>query len=75
MHNLSCENEFYMYENEKSFPYQRLSTKLVLIQRPGGTRNLAFPVFILPVVRNMCENLHYESVYFKELYTTTKNHY
>ena len=26
MHNLSCENEFYLHENEKSFPYQRLST-------------------------------------------------
>ena len=39
-----------MHENEKSFPNQRLSTKLVLIQRPGGTRNLAFPIFILPIV-------------------------
>ena len=26
MHNLSCENEFYLRENEKWFPYQRLST-------------------------------------------------
>ena len=26
MHNLSYENEFYLRENEKSFPYQRLST-------------------------------------------------
>ena len=25
MHNLSCENEFYLDDNEKSFPYQRLS--------------------------------------------------
>ena len=24
VHNLSCENEFYLHENEKSFPYQRL---------------------------------------------------
>ena len=29
--------------------------------------NLAFPVFISPIVWNMCENLHYESVHFKEL--------
>ena len=32
--------------------------------------NLAFPLFISPIVWNMCENLHYchyESVYFKEL--------
>ena len=30
--------------------------------------NLAFPVYISPVVWNMRENLHYESVYFKELH-------
>ena len=30
--------------------------------------NLAFPVFISPVVWNTCENLHYESLYFKELH-------
>ena len=33
-----------------------------------STWNLAFPVFIAPFVWNMCENLHYESVYFKELH-------
>ena len=26
VHNLSCENEFYLHENQKSFPYQRLTT-------------------------------------------------
>ena len=30
--------------------------------------NVAFPVFISPIVWNTCENLHYESVYFKELH-------
>ena len=30
--------------------------------------NLAFPVFVSPIVWNMCENLPYESLYFKELY-------
>ena len=30
--------------------------------------NLAFPVFISPIVWNMCENRPYESVYFKELH-------
>ena len=25
-HNYSCENEFYLHENEKSFPHQRLNT-------------------------------------------------
>ena len=32
-----------------------------------GTLRL-FPVFISPIVSNMCEHLHYESVYFKELH-------
>ena len=27
-----------------------------------------FPVFISPIVWNMCEHVHYESVYFKELH-------
>ena len=26
VHNLSCENEFYLHDNENSFPYPRLST-------------------------------------------------
>lgn len=26
MHNVSCENKFYLNENETSFPYERLST-------------------------------------------------
>ena len=30
--------------------------------------NVAFGVFISRIVWNMCENLHYESVYFKELH-------
>ena len=30
--------------------------------------NLAFPVFISPIVWNMCKTLPYESVYFKELH-------
>ena len=32
-----------------------------------GTLRL-FPVFISPIVWNVCEHLHYESVYFKELH-------
>ena len=28
----------------------------------------AFPVFISHIVWNMCENLHYESVYFNQLH-------
>ena len=37
--------------------------------------NLAFPVFISPVVWNICENLHYESVYFKELHNEQENYW
>ena len=32
-----------------------------------GTLRL-IPVFISPIVWHMCEHLHYESVYFKELH-------
>ena len=40
-HSLFCENEFYLYENEKLFPYQRpRELNLVLIQRPAGTRTI-----------------------------------
>ena len=45
MHNLSCEKEFYLHENEKSLPYQRAqgcALNLVLIQRPGETRKWLF---------------------------------
>ena len=37
--------------------------------------NLAFPVFISPIVWNMCENLHYESVYSKSYTTSKKTQY
>ena len=33
----------------------------------------AFPVFISPIVWNMCENLPYESVYFKEVHNEHLN--
>ena len=36
MHNLSCKNEFYLHENEKSFPYQRLSTYPRFEAEAGG---------------------------------------
>ena len=39
VHNLSCENEFYLHENEKPSPYQRWALNLVLIQRPGKLGN------------------------------------
>ena len=36
VHNLSCENEFYLHENEKHFHVKGWALNLVLIQRPGG---------------------------------------
>ena len=38
MHNLSSENEFYLHENEKWFPYQRLSTYPCFETEAGGTQ-------------------------------------
>ena len=37
--------------------------------------NLAFPVFMSPVVWSMCENLHYESVHFKELHNDQEHYW
>ena len=34
---------------------------------------ITFPVFITPIVWNTCENLHYQSIYFKELPKNTIN--
>ena len=42
------------------------SSKLCKSNRTSAW-NLAFPVLISPSLWNMCESLHYESVYFKEL--------
>ena len=38
------------------------------VNRTECAWNHAFPVFISPIVWNTCENLHYQSVYFKELH-------
>ena len=43
MHNVSCENEFYLHENEKRFPYQRLSTYPRFETEPRGTRK--WPIY------------------------------
>ena len=47
-----------------------LSVRMCVAGKSSGNCawNLAFPVFISPIVWNMCENLHYEWVYFKELH-------
>ena len=37
--------------------------------------NLVFCAFISPIVWNMCENIHYESVYFKELIHNEQEYY
>ena len=42
MHNLSCENEFYLHENEKSISYQRLSTLLHFDTEAQGNKEMAY---------------------------------
>ena len=42
MHNLSCENEFYLHENEKWFPYQRLSTYPRFETKARGNSEMAY---------------------------------
>ena len=46
-----------------SFP-----SESIRVQWIRWTHILYWTVFISPTVWNMCENLHYESVYFKELH-------
>ena len=40
--NLSCENEFYLHENEKAFPYQRLSTEPRFDTEVWGNSEIAY---------------------------------
>ena len=42
MHNLSCENEFYLHENEKWFPHQRLSTYPSFETETRGNSEMAY---------------------------------
>ena len=46
VHNLSCENESYLHEHEKSFHIKGWALNLVLIQRPGGTRKWPIDICI-----------------------------
>ena len=45
MHNLSCENEFYLHENEKWFPYQRVSTYPRFETEARGNAEMAYSQF------------------------------
>ena len=51
MHNRSCENEFYLHENENHFHMKGWALNLVSIQRPRGTRKW-------PIVRFPREGQH-----------------
>ena len=42
MHNLSCENEFYLHENEKWSPYERLSTYPSFETEAQGNSEIAY---------------------------------
>ena len=44
MHNLSFENEFYLHENEKGFPYQRLSTYPRFETEARGNSEMAYSI-------------------------------
>ena len=44
MHSLYCENEFYLHENEKSFPYQRLSTSPRFDKETRGNSEMAYEI-------------------------------
>ena len=58
MHNLSCENGFYLHENEKSYPYQRLSTYPRFDIEARGNLEMAYffspsPVIVLDVLAKL----------------------
>ena len=46
VHILSCENEFYLHENEKSFPCQRLSTLSRIDTQARGNSEMVYYVLI-----------------------------
>ena len=46
MHNRSCENEFYLHENENHLHMKGWALNLVSIQRPRGTRK--WPILRFP---------------------------
>ena len=55
MHNLSCENEFYFDENEKWFPYQRLSTYPRFETEAQGNSEMAYwhhshPIIVITIL-------------------------
>ena len=47
MHNLSCGNEFYLRENDKSFPYPRQSTSLRFDTEARGNSEMAYEILLL----------------------------
>ena len=49
---LSCQNEFYLQGNNKSFSYQWLRTSLALKQRLGATRKWPILLTMAPEVRS-----------------------
>ena len=51
MHNLSCENEFYLHENENHFHIKGWALNLILIRRPGGTRKWPIHGTVEPLFR------------------------
>ena len=64
MHNLSCENEFYLHENEKWFPYQRLSTYPRFETEARGNSEMTYLESSAKIanLRSICYRLHHKYV-------------
>ena len=51
MHNVSCENKFYLHEKEQWFPYQRLSTYPRFEKEARGNSELAYSLTLNMLAR------------------------
>ena len=57
VHNPSCENEFYLHENENLLHIKGWALNVVLIQRRGETRNKPIGQLLFPVSNNSPRSL------------------
>ena len=56
MHNFSGENEFYVHQNKKSFPYQRLSTSPFFDTEAQGNLEMAHKKAVFTSLGGMLAN-------------------
>jgi len=64
MHNLSFENEFYLHENEKWLPYQRLSTYPRFETETRGNSEMAYWTCFRPLIRD-CQSSRFFFFFFQ----------